>query len=295
MSEAMNDASGGGGESFLDRHHFVLRRLHSFTGIFPIGLFLIPHLTTNSSIVWASINKRAEEGVTFQPDEQSFVRQVATFWHEVQFINELPFLILVEIALWLSIAFHAGFGVLYAVTGKGNTGRYKYQSNWRYTLQRWSGYIGILFIFYHIATLRWGWSWLVPGGVEWDYEYASYTTAAALQGGTEGITGWGIAVSLFYMLGVTLLVFHFANGMWTAAITWGLTVTEKAQRNWGYVCAALGVGLMAMGWASVIGFATLDTERAYEIERQLVEAKKAQQAEDEGGEEVLLEREEPER
>lgn len=258
---------------FLDKHHFILRRLHSLTGIVPIGLFLIAHLTTNSTIVWGAINKRAEMGVAFSDDERSFVRQVATFWHEVQFINELPFLILIEIVLWLSIAFHAGLGFVYAFSGRGNTGRYKYMSNWRYSLQRWSGYIGILFIFYHVATLRWGWTFLVPGGVKWDHTYASSTTAAAIQGGFDGITIAGLLVSLFYLISVTLLVFHFANGLWTAAITWGLTITQTAQRRWGYVCFALGAGLMAMGWASTVGFATLDVERAEQVERQLVEGK----------------------
>jgi succinate dehydrogenase / fumarate reductase cytochrome b subunit len=265
-------------QSFLDKHHFLLRRLHSLTGIFPIGLFLIPHLTTNSSILWGSLNKRADEiippGVT-SPDQQSFSRGVATFWHEVQFINELPFLLLIEVALWLSIAYHAAFGVIYGVTGRGNTGRYKYQSNWRYTLQRWSGYIGIFFILYHIATLRWGLDFLVPGGTQWDHNYASATTAAAIQGSFEGLTIPGLIVSAFYMLGVTLLVFHFANGLWTAAITWGLTVTQKAQQRWGYVCAALGVGLMVAGWASVVGFATLDAEEAWKLEKAMVANKKA--------------------
>ena len=41
--------------SFLDRHYFLIRRLHSLTGVAPIGVFLIPHLTTNSSIVWGNV------------------------------------------------------------------------------------------------------------------------------------------------------------------------------------------------------------------------------------------------
>jgi len=258
---------------FLDRNHFLMRRLHSLTGIVPIGLFLIAHLTTNSTIVWGAINKRAEMGLEFPENERIFVRQVATFWKEVQFINELPFLILIEIVLWLSIAFHAGLGFVYAFSGRGNTGRYKYMSNWRYALQRWSGYIGILFILYHVATLRWGWSFLVPGGVKWDHNEASATTAAAIQGGYDGMTAWGVAVSLFYLLGMSLLVFHFANGLWTAAITWGLTVTATAQRRWGYVCAGLGAGLMVMGWAATIGFMTLDVERALLVEQALVDKK----------------------
>ena len=48
------------------------------TGFALIG-FLIAHLTTNSTILWGAINKRAESGLDFSPDEQSFVRQIATF------------------------------------------------------------------------------------------------------------------------------------------------------------------------------------------------------------------------
>jgi succinate dehydrogenase / fumarate reductase cytochrome b subunit len=262
----------------MNKHHFLLRRLHSLSGILPIGVFLIAHLTTNSTILWGSINSRATQGadpaIVEGVGETTF-RQVGTFQHEVTFINEsVPFLILLEITLWLSIGFHAVLGVYYAKTGKSNTKRYEYQSNWRYTLQRVSGYIGILFIFYHIATLRWGWTFLVPGGTKWDHQYASSTLAMALRGSESG--DWtipGVAVSLFYLVGVTLLVFHFANGLWTAAITWGLTVTARAQRNWGYVCTALGAGLMLAGWGSLFGFLFLDIEAAHDVETELLRKK----------------------
>jgi len=239
-------------DSFMRRHHYLLRRLHSLTGIVPIGVFLIFHLTTNSSIVWGLVNQHGEAH-----------GGVATFQHEVDFIHSLPFLWLMEVfGLWIPIAFHSILGIYYATTGKGNTGAYRYQANWRYNLQRISGYVGVLFVFYHVATLRWKWTWLVPGGIKWDPEYASSTLAAALQGSTEGFTTLGLLVSAFYMLGVSLLVFHLANGLWTAAITWGLTISERAQRRWGYVCAAIGVALMGAAWASVIGFATLDYDEA---------------------------------
>lgn len=273
-------------ESFFDKHHFLMRRLHSLTGIVPIGVFLVGHLTTNSSIIWGAINKRAQdhmgEEVVMQLGE-STARQIGTFQHEVTWINEsLPFLILIEITLWVSIAFHSILGWFYATSGRGNTGAYKYQANWRYSLQRWSGYIGVFFIVYHVATLRWGWTWLVPGGTKWDYHYASSTTAAALQGSTEGWTAMGLVVSLFYLVGVSLLVFHFANGLWTAAITWGLTVTRTAQKRWGYVCAAVGIGLMGAGWSAVAGFALLDQEEARMVERSMLEEK----GKDVGGKEV---------
>ncbi|MBX3409396.1 MAG: hypothetical protein KF859_05870 [Phycisphaeraceae bacterium] len=249
--------------SFFERHHFLLRRLHSLSGVVPIGLFMIVHLTTNSSIVWGAIN--AEKGAN------ALERTVATFQKEVYFIHSLPFLIFTEIfVLWLPIAFHSVLGVYYARTGRSNTSRYAYQDNWRYTLQRVSGYIGLLFIFYHVATLRWGWTFLVPGGTRWEYSYAASTLAASLRGSMNEMTLAGFAVSLFYFIGVTALVYHFANGLWTAAITWGLTVSARAQKRWGYVCAGLGLGLMLMGWSSVIGFAALSPEQAMRVENKVM-------------------------
>ena len=261
-------------EGFLDKHHFLLRRLHSLTGILPIGVFLVNHLLTNASVAWGVINKRGAEGVdaaTLAETGEGFARRVGTFQHEVDFINNLPFLIFIEITLWLSIAFHSVLGFYYAATGKSNTDRYGYQNNWRYRLQRISGYIGVFYIFYHVATLRWGWSFLVPGGTEWSHHYASSTMALALQGSAEGMTAAGFIVSLFYFLGASLLVFHFANGLWTAAITWGITISEGAQRRWGYACAGLGTGLMVLAWTSVIGFATLDPVAAKKVEQAILE------------------------
>lgn len=261
----------GTSESFLDRHYFLLRRLHSLTGVMPIGVFLIAHLTTNSSILWGRFNTHAGEA--------GAAAGVTTFQHEVNFIHSLPALILIEIfGLWLPIAFHSILGIYYATQAKPNTDRYAYQANRRYTWQRISGYVGLVFIFYHVATLRWGWNFLIPGGTKWSAEYAASTMAAALRGGMEGFSLGGLIVSAFYMAGVTLLVFHFANGLWTAAITWGLTVSEAAQKRWGQVCAVIGAGLMLAAWSAVIGFATLDPASARSVEENMLREKQGLRA-----------------
>jgi len=250
-------------EGFLQRHHFLLRRLHSLSGVLPIGAFMLFHLTTNASIVWGRFTGHAgHTGVG---------AGVGTFQHEVNFIHSMPALILIEIfGLWLPIGFHAVLGVIYAMSGKPNVGSYAYRANQRYLLQRVSGYLGFAFIFYHVATLRWGWTFLVPGGTEWTSEYAASTLAASLRGGLEGFHLSGFVVSACYMVGVSLLVFHLANGLWTAAITWGLTITEQAQKRWGQVCAVLGVVLMAAAWSAVIGFATLTPATARQVEVRMI-------------------------
>ena len=256
----------------MNRHYFLLRRLHSLTGILPIGVFLINHLLTNSTIAWGLVNSRASENVapgTIEQVGEMTARRVGTFQHEVSFINDMPFLILIEVTLWVSIAFHAILGVYFARTGKSNTSRYAYQDNMRYTLQRLTGYIAIFYIFYHVATLRWGWTFMSPTDEPWSHSQAASTFSLALRGQAQGIGFGGILVSLFYFVGVTASVYHLANGLWTAAITWGLTISESAQSRWGYVCAGLGAGLMLMAWSSLIGFLLLDVDKARMIEADM--------------------------
>jgi len=243
--------------SLIDRHYFLLRRLHSLTGIFPIGAFLLLHLTTNSSIVWGSWLNQSHYGHA----------GIETFQHEVDFIHNLPALILLEWGLlFFPIMFHAVLGIVFATTGRMNVRRYPYQDNWRYTFQRISGYIGVVFIIMHITSLRFGvtyWN-LMPA---FDGGAASSSTAAHFQNGA-----WGWIASVFYLVCVLGLVFHFANGLWTAGITWGLTLSVQAQRRWGYICAAIGLGLSAATIMAVVGFSTLDIDEARSVEQAIEDA-----------------------
>lgn len=249
MSTSANAASTDPRQA-IDRHYHLLRRLHSLSGIVPIGAFLLFHLVTNASIAWGALGK-SEHGNA----------AVETFQHEVNFIHSLPGLLLVEIlVLWLPIAFHAGVGMWFARTGRGNLRRYTWSDNFRYSLQRWSGYIGVLFIFAHVSSLRWGWTYggLLP---TFDGHHAASSMAAHLQEGSLGL-----ALAFIYLVCVLALVFHFANGLWTAAITWGLTVSSTAQRRWGAICVGIGVGLSVASIAAVIGFGRLDVEKARAVE-----------------------------
>lgn len=267
-------------ESIFDRHSFLLRRLHSLSGIAPIGVFMLIHLTTNASIVWGMV-----KGDAYSGNHAGAV----TFQHEVNFIHSMPGLLLVEIfGLWLPIAFHAVLGVYYATKGKSNVGSYTRQNNWRYTFQRLTAWLGLFFIVWHVATLRWGWTFLLPEATRWDAEYAGSTLAAIFRGQyvEAGVpaeawnwTAGGAVVSIAYMVGVTALVFHLANGLWTAAVTWGITLSAKAQQRWGYMCAGLGVALMGAGWAAVLGFMTIDYGEALEAE-QYLHNKEAETAEE---------------
>lgn len=220
----------------LQKHHFLLRRLHSLSGILPVGLFVCFHLFTNFQMVFG------------------------TFQHEVEWIHSLPALLFSEIfGIWLPIAFHAALGLAYTFGALPNTRTYRYGSNWRYTLQRATGMIALVFIVFHIATLRWKWTFgglidtpFVVTGVH-DEHLSIASTAIAFQGNS---TSHFIAVTSLYVIGVYSVVFHWANGLWTAAITWGLTVSVAAQKRWGYFCLGLGLALGLFSAGAIYSAAT---------------------------------------
>ncbi|MFP3787181.1 hypothetical protein, partial [Burkholderia sp. SIMBA_024] len=46
--------------------------------------------------------------------------------------------------------------------------------------------------------------------------------------------------------------------LWTAAISWGVTTTEKSFKRWGYVCAAMGVALAVFAGIAIYGAVTYE-------------------------------------
>ena len=246
----MSDALPAATPSFFDRYHFLLRRLHSLSGIVPVGLFVIMHLFTNAQMIWGQSDDGSGKSV---------------FQHEVDFIHSMPALLFIEIALWSSIGFHAALGFYYTFTGKHNVKSYKYKGNYRYLLQRITGILALIFIFLHIATLRWRWDifgWYTPfwahGGVVHgemigkDVPMSIPYTAYALQGSA--------LVLLLYFIGVMSVVYHWANGLWTAAISWGITTSEAAMKRWGQACTGLFVALTLFFLAAMYGALTYDLD-----------------------------------
>ena len=57
-----------------------------------------------------------------------------------------------------------------------------------------------------------------------------------------------------YLAGILSAAFHFANGLWTFGIVWGITAGEKAQRLSSYACTGIGVAVAGMGVNSLMGF-----------------------------------------
>lgn len=240
--------------SFFHKHEFLIRRLHSLSGLIPVGAYMTVHLIVNASLL----------------------NGAGTFQTNVNQIHSLGKLLwLVEWAFIFSpIIFHALVGIWIIRTGKSNHDNYRYVANWRYTLQRWSGVIAVLFIFMHVFHLH-GWFhndwWLKtvaePLGMANFRPYNAASTLAAAMGGFV----WPIV----YFVGIVACVFHLANGIWTMGITWGVWVSPKAQQRASYLCSAGGVLLLLVGLSALAATKQIDIEEARQIEDRMYEAKVA--------------------
>ncbi len=242
---------------FFLKHEFLIRRLHSLSGLVPVGAYMTVHLLVNASLL----------------------NGAGSFQNNVNQIHSLGKLLpAVEWSfIFLPIIFHAIVGVWIIRTGRSNQDRYRYVANWRYTLQRWSGVIAVLFIFFHVFHLH-GWFhsdwWLrtvaEPLGMAQFRPYSAASTLATAMSSLGGFV-WPV----FYFIGIVSCVFHFANGIWTMGITWGVWTSAAGQRRASYVCAAGGVLLLLVGLSALVGALRIDVEQARDIEDRMYNARVA--------------------
>jgi succinate dehydrogenase / fumarate reductase cytochrome b subunit len=203
-----------------DRRHFYLRRLHSLSGLLPIGFYMLFHVYLANAAVLAGPQKfdAVAEGLESAP------------WFLLLFIEIF--------VLWLPIAFHGIYGLLIVREAEHNFVAYPYTRNVYYTLQRVSGVIAFLFLAFHMYTTRfYNYIWHVP---------INYAT----------MHGWMTNPLVFavYLFGVLASVFHLTNGVSTFCITWGITVGARAQQAVQTACTVLFVAMGATGLLIVTAF-----------------------------------------
>ena len=199
---------------------FVLRRLHSLSGIIPVGAFLFEHILIS--------NATAISG------PEAYAKQVA-------FLGGLPLVFFLELfGIWLPIAFHAGYGFYIWFRGDGNTIAYPWSGNRMYTLQRWTGGIAFIYIVWHTWTMRFT-------GVDLHADpSASFGKVQHEVLQTQYF--------LFYVLGLVAASWHFAYGIWLFSAKWGVVSGEKAQKRLLRLCLAFFVLLTGAGLASLYSF-----------------------------------------
>jgi succinate dehydrogenase / fumarate reductase, cytochrome b subunit len=179
---------------------------------------------------------------------------------QVDKIHSLPFLPVIEWTfIYLPILFHTVYGIWIAVTGQPNATRYAYTKNWFYVFQRISGIFIVFFMLFHVLSLKYGW---FGTDLSFDPHKALGTV------GRHFDKSWFL-VAILYPLGILASCYHLANGFWTAAITWGLTVSAAAQKRWGLVCAGLFVVTFVAGMIALIAGAQLDWQDLMEVQQRL--------------------------
>jgi succinate dehydrogenase / fumarate reductase cytochrome b subunit len=200
-------------------HSFLLRKLHSLSGIVPIGDFLIEHILSNFEAL----------------------KGPAAYAAQVKFLNSLPLVRVLEWGfIFIPLAYHAFYGLYIALRGKSNVIYYPWAGNWLYVVQRWTGYIAFVYIIQHVLRQRFL-------GVS----LPEHPGAAFHKVQVELSNPWMLAVYVIAMLAVC---FHFSYGIWLFCAKWGITPGEKARRRFSYVCTALFVILAVLGLASLYAF-----------------------------------------
>jgi len=200
-------------------YSFLLRRLHSLTGVVPIGAFLLEHFISNYE--------------AFKGPE--------AYGAQVKFLNSLPFVVGLELFfIWIPILYHGLYGVYIWWRGDTNVGDYPWQGNWLYTSQRWTGIIALVYMVQHTYYLRFTGVHLPTHPMQ---------SFAKVQGELTNP-----AMVAFYAVGIIAASWHFAYGVWLFCAKWGITTGEMARRRLGYLCLLLALGLISLGAASMYGF-----------------------------------------
>lgn len=198
-------------------NEFSKRKLHSLLGVIPVGLFLTQHLIVNS------FAKRGAE----------------SFEAAAHFMEALPARIFLEIfVIALPLLFHAIYGVYIAFTAKNNVNRFGTFRNWMFVLQRFTGIVTFVFVVWHV--------WETRLQVALGNDTVDFNMMADILSNP-----WMMA---FYIVGVVSAIFHFANGLWTFCISWGITVSAKSQRINTYVTMAIFLILSYVGVTALLAF-----------------------------------------
>jgi succinate dehydrogenase / fumarate reductase cytochrome b subunit len=207
----------------LARENYILHRIHSITGIVPVGYYMVQHLALNTFSIGGE----------------------AKFNGVIEFFEGMPkhFLLAMEVLMiWVPLLFHAIYGLFIVSRAKGNyfSDKYKWSENLMFTLQRASGIVIFAFLIYHVSTTT------VAKYISNDASIIKY---AAMQQKLQNP-----AIFLAYVVGIAASSYHLGYGLWNFCIRWGITISESAQKKVQKFSGLAAVAITLMGWAALVGF-----------------------------------------
>ena len=176
--------------------HFLSRRIHSLTGLVPVGLFLVYHLYLQ---LYLHSGAEVYNGVI-----NGFYDSPLAIWSLV-------------IVVYIPLFFHAFFGIRLIFESSVQPS-YTYFSHLLYWLQRISGIGVLLFIIAHVWNTQLG-PWFAGNwGTHFEHLSSGFADPDS-----------GPITKAVYLLGIVGAVFHFSNGLNTLCMTWGIALTPKSQ------------------------------------------------------------------
>lgn len=200
-------------------HSFLWRRLHSLSGIVPVGAFLIEHFISNA---FATNGPHA-------------------YAEQVKFLTGLPFVLVLEIVgIYIPLLYHSLYGFYIWFRGESNVSDYPWTGNFMYAAQRWTGAITFVYILWHTYTMRFTGIHLLTNP-----QAAFHKVQVELQ------NPWALA---FYVVGIIAASWHFAYGLYLFCAKWGVTVSETSRKWFGRVCIVIALTLIAVGIATTAAF-----------------------------------------
>ena len=205
---------------------FLWRRLHSLTGIVPVGLFLLEHFISNAEAM----------------------NGAAAYNAQVKFLTGLPFRLGMEVfGIFIPLAFHALYGIYIWWRGENNVVDYPWAGNWYYTLQRYSGILVFFYVTYHIWFMRFAGVHLVDhyGAAFWKVQ-------------NELAHPLLLAV---YVVGVVAASWHFGYGLFLFVAKWGIVTGTKARKRAQTAGIALSCLLALVGLITIYAFVTKPTQQ----------------------------------
>jgi succinate dehydrogenase / fumarate reductase cytochrome b subunit len=200
-------------------HSFFWRRLHSLSGIVPVGAFLLEHFVSNAF---------ATNGPHAYADQ-------------VKFLTGLPFLIFLEVfGIYVPLLYHSLYGFYIWFRGEPNVASYPLHGNFMYSAQRWTGGIAFLYMGWHTYTMRFSGIHLITNS-----QAAFHKVQMELQ------NPWALA---FYMVGIIAASWHFGYGLYLFCSKWGITVSDRSRKGMLAFSTLVAVALIAVGFATVAAF-----------------------------------------
>lgn len=204
----------------MGNNDFYVRRLHSLLGVVPVGVFLLEHLITVSTVMGGA--KSFDDAVA----------KLAAIPHELLIFMEVCFIA-------IPLLFHGIYGAYIALQARNNAiGRYGYTRNWQFYLQRLTAWYTLLFLIGHVGYLRFA---MKGSGVPIDFALMNAHLSNPI-------------IFVLYAIGVVAAVFHFTNGLFTFTITWGIAKGPRIQSLVNKGAWALCAILSVLGVVSLTRF-----------------------------------------